>query len=205
MKKIISAVLLLLLSSTSVAQGKGDVEFGFNIGFNGASVSTPDGNTDRIGGFNAAAAADYYFSKSWSVKGKLIYDQKGWAKGFIENLNTGETFKTDYRLNYLTIPVTANWHFGNTKNWYLNFGPYFGFLMNAEETRFGLDVKEAFNTSDFGLALAIGVKIPVSNKLKLSLEYDTQSGLANIFKQSDGANVLNSRYSLNVGVNFLMK
>lgn len=205
MKKIISAVLLLLLSSTSVAQGKGDVEFGFNIGFNGASVSTPDGNTDRIGGFNAAAATDYYFSKSWSVKGKLIYDQKGWAKGFIENLNTGETFKTDYRLNYLTIPVTANWHFGNTKNWYLNFGPYFGFLMNAEETRFGLDVKEAFNTSDFGLALAIGVKIPVSNKLKLSLEYDTQSGLANIFKQSDGANVLNSRYSLNVGVNFLMK
>jgi opacity protein-like surface antigen len=205
MKKIVSAILLLLLSSTSFAQGKGDVEFGFNIGYNGASVSTPDGNTDRIGGINAAAAADYYFSKSWSVKGKLIYDQKGWGKGFIENLNTGEIFKTDYRLNYLTIPVTANWHFGNTKNWYLNFGPYLGFLMNAKETRFGTDVKEAFNTSDFGLALAIGVKIPVSNKLKLSIEYDTQSGLANIFKQSDGENVLNSRYSLNVGVNFLMK
>lgn len=206
MKKLLTVVLFVFcLSNLTFAQEKGAVEFGFNIGYNGASVSTSDGNTDRIGGFNAAAAADYYFSKSWSIKGKLIYDQKGWSKGFIENLDTGEIFKTDYRLNYLTIPVTANWHFGNTKNWYLNFGPYLGFLMNAKETRFDLDVKEAFNSSDFGLSLGIGVKIPLSNKLKLSLEYDTQSGLANIFKESDGATVLNSRYSLNVGVNFLMK
>ena len=205
MKKILVIALFTFCTSNTFAQKKGAVEFGFNIGYNGSSVTTPDGNTDRLSGFNAAASADYYFSKIWSVKAKLIYDQKGWANGFYENFDTGESYRTDYRLNYITIPVTANWHFGNTRNWHLNFGPYVGFLTSANETRFGMDVKEAFNSSDFGLSVGVGVKIPVSDKLKLSLEYDTQGGLANIFKQSDGATILNSRYSLNVGVNFLMK
>jgi len=205
MKKIICAALLAFCFSTvAIAQNKGAVEFGVNIGYNSSSVSSSEESSDSGSGINVAVAADYYFSKTWSIKGKLIYDQKGWDNGFIENLNTGIAYETDYNLNYLTIPVMANWHFGNTKNWYLNFGPYMGFLMNAEETRFSLDVKEAFNTTDFGLAYGIGVKIPVSDKLKISLEYEGQSGMKNIFKESN-EDVFNSRWGLNVGVNFLMK
>jgi len=98
----------------------------------------------------------------------------------------------------------ANWHFARKRNWYLNFGPYIGFLMNAEETRFNLDVKDGFNATDFGLAFGVGVKIPVSDKLKISLEYEGQSGMKNIFKESN-EDVFNSRWGLNVGVNFLMK
>jgi opacity protein-like surface antigen len=54
------------------------------------------------------------------------------------------------------------------------------------------------------LAFGIGVKIPVSDKLKLTLEYDAQSGLSNVFNNSDFT-VTNSRSSFNVGVNFIMK
>jgi opacity protein-like surface antigen len=99
----------------------------------------------------------------------------------------------------------ANWHFGRKRNWYLNFGPYAGFLLNAEETVGGVDVKEAFNTTDFGLALGIGVKIPVSDKLKISIEYDGQAGLLDIFKDNNFGRIQNSRASLNVGLNFMMK
>lgn len=98
----------------------------------------------------------------------------------------------------------ANWHFGKKRNWYLDFGPYVGFLMSAEDTKFGLDLKDSFNSTDFGLNFGIGVKIPVSNKMKLTFEYEGQSGLSNIFKDSD-TNVLNSRSSLNIGLNFMMK
>ena len=45
------------------------------------------------------------------------------------------------------------------------------FLISAEDTRFGTDVKDDFNSTDFGLSYGIGVKIPASNKKKLSLEY----------------------------------
>ena len=98
---------------------------------------------------------DYYFSNSWSVKTKLIYDRKGWDNGFIED-DFG-SYITDYNLDYLTVPVLASWHFGNNKNWFLEFGPYVGFLLNAEEVRFGTDVTDSFNSTDFGLALGIGV------------------------------------------------
>lgn len=200
-----------LISFSTYAQTKGIVEYGANIGYNSSTVSNSDGSADRGIGINIGVAIDYYFSKRWSIKGKLIYDQKGWDKGFIEfygfdpnSEGPSGSYSTNYDLNYLTIPVMANWHFGRTKNWYFNFGPYVGFLMSAKETRFGTDVKEAFNTTDFGLALGIGVKIPVSDKLKISLEYDGQSGFSNVFKDSNES-ITNSRSSFNVGVNFLMK
>jgi hypothetical protein len=204
MKNIIRSVIVVLGLSTSVtAQKKGDVEFGVNIGYNSFSVSDSYDSSDTGSGFNFGGSIDYYFSNTWSIKGKLIYDQKGWDNGFIED-NLGY-YVTDFRLNYITIPVLASWHFGNNRNWYLHFGPYFGFLMNAEETRYSQDVTDIFNENDFGLALGIGVKVPISSKLKLFFELDGQGGLTDIFKQNDYSAVTNSRTGLNVGLNFLMK
>ena len=205
MKKIVYAFVIMLGCSTfTVAQKKGDIELGFNIGYNSSTVASSMVNSDTGSGINVGFAADYYFSDRWSIKTKLIYDQKGWDNGFIEDLDTGNLYTTDYNINYLTVPVMANWHFAKKRNWYLNFGPYVGFLLSAEETKFGFDVKSGFNSTDFGLAVGIGVKIPVSDKLKISFEYEGQSGVSNIFKQSD-ANVTNSRSSINVGVNFVLK
>jgi opacity protein-like surface antigen len=134
----------------------------------------------------------------------LIYDQKGWDNDYIEDTN-GNVYPTDINLNYLTVPIMANWHFGNKKNWYLNFGPYFGFLLDANETQFDSDVTDVFNTTDFGLALGIGVKVPVSDKLKIFFEYDGQGGINDIFKENQYSAVTNTRSSFNVGLNFLLK
>lgn len=202
-KLVVTMVMVFGCASVVLAQGKGDVEFGLNVGYNSSSVYSSGDSSDTGSGFNVGAAADYYFSDRWSIKGKMIYDQKGWNNGFIEFENG--TFTTNYNLDYLTVPVMANWHFGSKRNWYLNFGPYAGFLLSANETRFDTDVKEAFNTTDFGLALGIGVKIPVSDKVKIALEYDGQSGFSDIFKNNNGESLKNSRGSLNVGINFMMK
>lgn len=198
------ALFTICFSISSFAQKKGTVEFGLNVGYNSATASTDEYTADYGDGFNLGFSADYYFSDRWSIKGKLIYDQKGWNRGFIENLNTGNRYTTNFNLDYITIPVMANWHFARKRNWYLNFGPYVGFLMSAKETRFDIDVKDGFNTTDFGLGVGVGVKIPVSDKLKISLEYETQSGLTEIFKDSNDP-VTNTRWSLNFGVNFLLK
>ena len=204
MKNCAFTIMVLLGLSTSVfAQKKGDVEFGVNIGYNNSSVSDSYDSSDTGSGFNLGGSMDYYFSNSWSVKTKLIYDRKGWDNGFIED-EFGSTI-TDFNLDYLTVPVMASWQFGNKRNWFLEFGPYVGFLLNAEETRFGTDVTDSFNGTDFGLALGIGVKIPLNDKLKLFFEYEGQGGLVDIFKQNDYSAVTNSRSSINVGLNFLLK
>lgn len=205
MKKIALTLIIALGLTTSIsAQKKGDLEFGFNIGYNNSTVSDTYESSDAGAGLNIGGSMDYYFSNSWSIKTKLIYDQKGWDNGYIQD-NGGFAFVTDYNLNYLTVPVMANWHFGSNKNWFLEFGPYVGFLLNAEETRFGTDVTDFFNTTDFGLALGIGVKIPLNDKLKLFFEYEGQGGVNDILQQNDYSAVTNSRSSINVGLNFLLK
>lgn len=205
MKRILLVTVFALgLTTVVFAQKKGVVEFGINVGFNNSTVSNSDVSADTAYGFNIGGSMDYYFSDRWSIKGKLIYDQKGWDNGFIEDSN-GFDYVTDFNINYLTVPVMANWHFGRKRNWFLEFGPYMGFLLNAEDVRFGTNVTDSFNSTDFGLSLGIGVKIPVSDKLKLFFEYEGQGGMSDIFKVNEFSRVTNSRSSFNVGLNFLLK
>ncbi len=202
-KKIITVKLLIAFSVIGFAQKNGDVEFGINLGLNSSNVTSEYLSSDTGTGVNLGFAADYFFSDSWSLKGKIIYDQKGWDNGL---LYVGvNRYNTNYNLNYLTIPVMANWHFGKKKNWNLNFGPYAGFLLSAEETAYNTNVKEFFNTNDFGLNIGIGVKFPLSNKLKLNIEYEAQSGFSDVFKDNNNKRIIGTRGALNVGLNFLMK
>ena len=206
MKKIFTTLLILFgFYSIAFAQQKGSVDYGINVGYNGSYVTETNSNvsSDYVSGFNAGAYVDSYFSNSWSLKVKVNYDQKGWGNGFLDDGNGNSVTGVNFKLNYITIPVLANWHFGRTRNWYLNFGPYVGILTGAKESTDDIDVKQVFNTTDFGLDLGIGVKIPLSNKAKLFFEYDGQGGVTNIFKDSDdGSSVQNVRTSINVGLNF---
>lgn len=198
---LIAACIIVL--TTVQAQDGRDFEFGGNIGLNFANVSTTDGEygaNTRIG-FNIGASGEYYFSNRWGFKVKLIYDGKGWADGFIESEDIGNV-TTNFKVNYITIPLMANWHFGRNRNWYLNFGPYAGLLVSAKESKLGIDVKEAFESFDFGIALGIGYKFEIRNNTKLFFEFDGQSGFADVFQENAGTTLRNGRSSLNFGVLF---
>ena len=207
MKKQLLIITTCLFTLYSInAQDKGDFKFGGHLGLNLANVSTIYGQeiTDARVAFNIGALGEYYFSDRWGVKMKIIYDNKGWADGFITNEDTDVTLITDFKLNYITVPVMANWHFGSRRNWYLNFGPYAGFLINAEDSELEIDVKEAFNTTEFGLAYGIGYKFSLNEKSKLFVEYDGQSGLTDIFEENGGDSVISNRSSFNLGILFIL-
>ena len=207
MKKLllIASLAIFAVSTVNAQLDKGDFELGAGIGasFSNVTVSgNSENSTNSLTSINFGASGEYYFSDRWGIKAKLNYDQKGWADGFIFNEDTLENTTTDFQLSYLTIPVMANWHFGSTRKWYLNFGPYIGILLNAEDSRLGMDVKEAFNTTDFGLAFGIGYKFEIADNTKLYIEYDGQSGVSDVFKNNEGDSVTNGRSSFNVGVLF---
>lgn len=190
------------------AQEKGNFELGGNMGVNISNIAISGVDVDETNsktGLNLAVSGEYYFNDRWGLKAKLIYDQKGWADSFVEvpfdnDPAVIQIIEGDMELNYLSIPVMANWHFGKKRNWYLNFGLYTAFLLSAEVA--GIDTKEGFENSDFGLALGIGVKFPISDKAKLFLEYDAQSGFSNIFKDSGSISARNGRSAFNFGVLF---
>jgi len=202
MKKIFTTLFIVLgiygVASAQVKE-KGDTEFGFDVGLNTSYITAGSGyqSTSATTGLNAGVSGDFYFSNRWSLKVRALYDQKGWNNGIFILDNNGSQ---DYKLNYITIPVAANWHFGMHRNWYLDFGPYLGILTSA--TNGGQDFKDEVNTVDAGLRVDIGVKIPISDKAKFFIELGGQGGITNIEKDSGGATLQNSTSSINVGVNF---
>ena len=206
MKKLLFIAVLTVFGTVSInAQDNGEFEFGGAFGYNVANVSTANGenSTSSLSSFNVGVSGEYYFSDRWGLKFKLIYDNKGWADGFIDNLDTGSSVTTDFKLGYVTVPVMANWHFGSNRHWYLNFGPYVGILVNAKDSTLGMDVKEFFQGTDFGFAFGIGYKFEVGDNIKLYIEYDGQSGATNVFKESN-ITVRNGRSSFNIGALFLL-
>jgi len=171
---------------------KGDSEIGVILGFNFAQFDGDDVESDDIEyntGVIFGVSYDHYFSDKWSLKARLNYDQKGAKDASLGNLN----------LNYITVPINANWHFGKRKRWFLNFGPYVGFLVSANAL--GLDVKDSVKSTDFGFNTGIGIKIPMGNNLHFFIESSGQSGFGTVDDMT-GDDVKNSRGSFSIGVFF---
>lgn len=203
MRKIL-IIILTVVSMPGFSQGKGDFEFGANIGYNISSLSNTTGAYSGGAGFNIGLSSYYYLSSSWSLEGKLIYDQKGWNNGAVVD-DLGNTVRSNFNLNYLTIPVMANYYFGEeeNKNWFIEFGPYVGFLLSANENRFDSDVKDFFVQNDYGISVGGGVKIALTKQLKLFFEVEGQTGIAFVF--DDGSSMRNNRTGFNTGVIYSLK
>lgn len=188
----------------SLAQESPSIELGGAIGLNLAEIYTLSGNNTSANIlYNVNFFGEYYFSKHWGVKMKLMYDKKGWDDGFIEFNQDGIRHDTKFNLSYLTVPIMANWHFGIQKKWYLNFGPYTGFLLSAKETKFNTDVKSGINSFDLGIALGAGFKTELSKELWFYGELDIQNGFLDVFNETpDGylESAKNRRFAFNVGI-----
>mgnify|MGYP001605954701 CR=1 FL=1 len=201
MSKLYTIMLgMVCLGTVAFAQQKESTHFGINVGVNSAYATSTDTKADALMAFNAGIYVEKYFSDSWSLKTKIVYDQAGWSGGYINNGNY--ITSTDYHLSYLAIPVLANWHFGHTGNWYLNFGPYVSFLLSAEETATHVAIKKYFSSTDAGLDLCIGVKFPVSERAKFFIEFNGQGGVTDINPDDIKPSIRNTISSFNVGFDF---
>jgi hypothetical protein len=207
MKKIFLTLLTVLgFYSISFAQ-QSNFEWGVNVGLNDAYIthSNSDFSSSDIARFNVGLSGEYYFNDAWGLKVKAIYDQKGWGNGYYIDAGGNETDGVDYHLNYITVPVLAAWHFGYNRNWYLNFGPYIGFLTSANVTdgTTSLDVKDQINSIDGGFSAGLGYKFQVSKNASIFLEFIGESGVANIAKGTTyGSGFQTQAGSFNVGLNF---
>jgi hypothetical protein len=99
------------LSLFAFAQNtKGTIEFGFN-GVNFSKVGNSRSNSDMTVGFNIEHL-QIILSNRWSIKSKVIYDQKGWDNGFVQDSYVDPGLpayvETDFDLEYLTIPIMVN-------------------------------------------------------------------------------------------------
>jgi long-subunit fatty acid transport protein len=188
MKKVILSALAVFAFSFANAQlrEKGEIEIIPQIGYASSNFyGESDLDNSALSSVSFGVGADYFFNDRWSLRSGLLYQPMG------SKFDGGED-----KLNYLTVPVNANWHFGSTRKWNLNFGPSIGFLTSAKEN--GGDIKDMVNSTQIGLNYGIGYKIEVSENFSILLDYQGMSGLSEIPKDSD-LTFKNAYGSFNVG------
>jgi long-subunit fatty acid transport protein len=189
MKKLLCIVALATFGFVNAqSREAGQIEVAPYIGymtafFNGDEVDDLDSRT----GVNFGVKADYYFNDRWSLRSGLNYDAMG----------ASLPGAPDLKLDYLNIPINANWHFGSTRKWNLNFGVTPGFLTNADFD--GEDVKDGFKSFQLGISYGIGYKLEVSDAFSVLFDAQGLVGLTNILEESDDFTRLNAGSSFNIG------
>ncbi len=190
-KKLITLCVSVLLSMTVSSQSNK-----FNIGITGgASLVSMRGDYlfedeyKSLLSYSFGASFEYNFSKHFSLNSNFLFERKGEIS--IEKYefgNNGQTIGEDYEqtnLDYLTLPLLAKYRFGDNIIFFLNAGPYVGYLLKGEYTTpnnldLGGDLTNEMTRYDFGVSMGGGVTFPLKKSLALTLELRHNIGFANV-------------------------
>ena len=196
MKKVLLSLFALASFGLANAQvkEKGTIEITPKIGFSSFAEYSEKDTSGSNNGVEFGATVDYYFNNRWSLRSGLVADKMG---SRIED--AGNVYEDE--LNYLGIPINANWHFGSTRKWNLNFGLSPSFLTSAKFIENGSTTTipdNAIESFQLGLTYGIGYKIEINQRFGILIDSQFFNGLTNINKASQ-QRIQNSGYSFNVG------
>src|SRR6187431_1598361 len=154
MKKILLLAVVTVLGFTNVnAQ---EIKFGAKGGLNFASISGDNTKgTDLVTAFNFGFLSEIPISDKFSFQPELMYSGQGYS--FSNNT---------IALSYLNMPLMGKYYL--TKGLSVEAGPQIGFLLSAKNEK--TDVKDSFNTFDFGVNFGLGYKL--DNGLNFGARYN---------------------------------
>ncbi|WP_418264448.1 porin family protein [Flavobacterium faecale] len=196
MKKTFLAIITLIVVGSTNAQikDKGTVEITPKIGSSTYFESNENYDTDYNAGIEIGATVDYYFNDRWSLRSGLITNKMG---GIYRDFST----RVENKLYYLNIPINANWHFGSTRKWNLNFGLTTSFLTKGLYIENGQTYQLHNNdiqSAQLGFTYGIGYKIEINKKFGILLDAQFFDGLTNINKSAENR-ITNHGFSFNLG------
>ena len=168
--KIYVTVALAAILMTGVASAQ-HVNIGIKAGANFYNVNNDNGvDFDSKTGFHAGLLGHIHLAPQLALQPEVVYSSQG-AKYTIGGS------ETKLNLDYINVPVLFQYMFDN--GFRLQAGPQVGFLMNAKSETNGAkaDVKDSYNTIDFGLGAGAGYIHPPSG-FGVDLRYNL--GLSNI-------------------------
>lgn len=185
MKKIfMMAVMAVAALSANAQNEQGQVTLMPTVGLNVSGVTNNSG-TKAKAGFVGGAVVEYGVSDNFGISGGVLFSMQG-AK--IKNTDNS------YKLNYLNIPIMANYYV--YKGLAVKAGVQPGFLLSAKAG----DVKIKDNCKKFDFAIPVGVSYEIS-KFVIDARYNI--GLTKISKDSDEKS-RNSVFQFTVGYKFAL-
>jgi len=191
MKSILSVALAaILMTGSATAQS---VNIGVKGGLNLFNLNDDKGpEFDTKAGFNVGLLGHIHMAPQLALQPEVVYSLQG-AKYSIANV------ETKANLGYINVPVMVQYMFDN--GFRLQAGPQVGFLINAksETNNVKTDIKDQYNTVDFGVGAGLGYVHPASG---FGVDARYNLGLSDITK-SDVSKLTNRGFQL--GVFYLFK
>lgn len=181
MRKLVVVIAMTVFGlSNVIAQ---EIQFGVKGGLNFASISGDNtGGIGSVTSFNFGLVTEIPISEKFSFQPELMYSGQGYG---IDH-NTVE-------LNYLNLPLMGKYYV--SKGLSLEAGPQIGYLLSAKDDN--MDLKDSFNTVDFGVNLGVGYKL--DNGLNFGARYNI--GLSDI-NNVEGFTDKNKNGTLQVSVGY---
>ena len=188
-----TAILTLVICSLTIAGQDNKSVIGLETGPGIRSIRGNEFIDDYkilAGGFSGGLSYQYNFTKRVSFRTNLSYELKGFSVKLQttddEGRMLGESV-TRYNLNYLSIPLLGRFTLGKRNSFFINVGPYVGYLLYAKSVYDAIgdfpktkyDITEAYKRFDVGLSSGIGINLPIKDKLIFSAEIRNNLGLVN--------------------------
>jgi len=125
------------------------------------------------------ANVDYYLNNRWSIRSGIEYQAMGNEGGWLFFYNSAVQ-----DIDFIGVPLHANWHFGGSRKWNLNFGPTLNFLTSAKLN--GVDNKNNINSFQAGLGFGIGYKFYINETISIGIDHQEYISFSNNLKNNNG-------------------
>jgi len=219
MKKMM-CVLIVLSFSMTIVRGQ---ENKFDVGILGSPGITSIryyninilGNIHPAFGFSGGAFIQYNFPKIISIQADIAYERKGINYKYDYNVNDNgatSTMTQHTHLDYLTTSILLKASLGNKIKYFIDAGPYFGYLIKANAIYIDplqgtteLNFTGTTNRLDAGISTGLGISIPIKDKFSLSCEVRNNLGLINLNKDTENNPSKVKTISTNLLIGFAYK
>ncbi|KFF13098.1 opacity protein [Chryseobacterium soli] len=191
--------LCIVIGTMTFAQSTDGPRFGIKVGGNLSSIS--GGDTKSKVGFYAGGFVNVPISDAFSIQPEVVYSQQGAkAKGDYE-LATYAIKNMQQNLSYINIPLMVQYN--ATPEFYLEAGPEFGLLVNAQvkgdingQTN-KANNKDSLKNFNFGAGIGLGYRF--TQNIGVNARYI--AGITDTLKYGLGENSKNTNFQL--GINYL--
>ncbi len=244
---IVLAVFFFTQSSFSQEANikKGSMNVGFEAGMQFTGISDPQSRYSDNGiGYATGFFIDYYVSNLIKVKGGLYYDSRAFSLGEFDYIyyDTNIVYRPtsyydmlrDYKVNYLTIPISFIYIKGTDKfNLFIQGTLYYSLYLNSiqkgdlhiyiseEDAPYFINDKhpefnipgdhylkvpdELFSTSDIGMNLFFGATYYIKPNIGITLSPGFSYSFANVWEDPLRETTWTSLYKINAGIIYTIK
>lgn len=214
--RIKSFILLLTLLVFGISGKSQSISIGGKIGGNFTSFhgkDIPDYNYKP--GIVLGFVSQFKASNHFYLQPELNYEQKGAKHKLHVN---GYYQESTYKLNYIVLPVLAKFYFGSKEIFFINAGPYLGFLLKATERYYitnsstgdvisddSGNITSNQNTVEFGIAAGLGTVFKMTEITKFFIDARYNFSVTSINKENAAWHPKNQGFNFNLGLLFKIK